>query len=347
MRLIGPNCIGIVNTAPDVSLNATFGPSMPPAGRVAFASQSGALGLAAIQQARARGLGISDFISMGNKADISGNDLLQYWESDPQTDVILLYLESFGNPRKFARIARRVGRTKPIVAIKSGRSAAGARATSSHTGALVAASDVTVDALFQQSGVIRADTIDGLFDIAALLATQPLPTGQRVGIVTNVGGPAILCADACEAEGLEVATLADDTKARLRSFLPAEASVANPVDMLAAATADQYRAAIEQVACDPGVDAVIAIFIQPLVTRPEDVARAIASAACDLRCGKPILAVFMSADETPAALTAGHVQVPVYRSPGAGGDCPVASGAVRRLEGNHLGPGGSAGRPPS
>ena len=216
MRLIGPNCIGVVNTDPNVGMNATFGPSMPPTGRVAFASQSGALGLAAIQEARRHGIGISDFVSMGNKADISGNDLLQYWESDPRTDVILLYLESFGNPRKFARIARRVGRTKPIVAIKSGRSAAGARATASHTGALVAASDVTVDALFRQAGVIRADTIGGLFDIAALLATQPIPKGQRVGIVTNVGGPAILCADTCEAEGLVVASLAQETTARLR-----------------------------------------------------------------------------------------------------------------------------------
>ena len=315
MRLIGPNCIGVVNTAPDVGLNATFGPSMPPPGRVAFASQSGALGLAAIQEARRRGVGISDFVSMGNKADISGNDLLQYWESDPRTDVILLYLESFGNPRKFARIARRVARTKPIVAIKSGRSAAGARATASHTGALVSASDITVDALFRQAGVIRADTVSGLFDIAALLATQPVPKGQRVGIVTNVGGPAILCADTCEAEGLVIAPLAPETTARLRALLPAEASVANPVDMLAAATAEQYQKAIEHVARDPGVDAVIAIFIQPLATQLADVAEAIASAACDPDHDKPILAVFMSVNEALAAPTGGSIQVPVYASP--------------------------------
>src|SRR5262249_5449800 len=153
----------------------------------------------------------------------------------------------FGNPRKFGRIARRVGRSKPIIAIKSGRSAAGARATASHTGALVAASDVTVDALFRQAGVIRADTMDSLFDIASLMATQPVPRGPRVGIVTNVGGPAILCADACESEGLAVATLADETKARLRALLPAEASVGNPIDMLAAASAEQYRLAIDLV----------------------------------------------------------------------------------------------------
>jgi acetyl coenzyme A synthetase (ADP forming)-like protein len=315
MRLIGPNCIGVVNTDPSVSLNATFGPGMPPPGRVAFASQSGALGLAAIQEARRHGIGISDFVSMGNKADISGNDLLQYWESDPRTDVILLYLESFGNPRKFARIARRVGRTKPIVAIKSGRSVAGARATASHTGALVAASDVTVDALFRQAGVIRADTIGGLFDIAALLATQPVPEGQRVAIVTNVGGPAILCADTCDAEGLVVAPLAPETTSRLRQLLPAEASVANPVDLLAAGTAEQYRQAIGLVAADPNIDAVIAIFIQPLATQLADVADAIASAARDAEHGKPILAVFMSADEATSTLHSDGVRMPIYSSP--------------------------------
>src|SRR5262249_21660084 len=154
-------------------------------------------------------------------ADISGNDLLNYWESDPRTDVILLYLESFGNPRKFARIARRVGQSKPIVAVKSGRSTAGARASSSHTGALLASSDVTVDALFRQSGVIRTDTLAEMFDVASLLAKQPLPRGRRVGIVTNAGGPGILCADACEARGLDVPALADETVAHMRAVLPA------------------------------------------------------------------------------------------------------------------------------
>jgi acetyl coenzyme A synthetase (ADP forming)-like protein len=315
MRLIGPNCIGVVNTDPGVSLNATFGPAMPPPGRVAFASQSGALGLAAIQQAQARGIGISSFVSMGNKTDVSGNDLLQYWESDPHTDVILLYLESFGNPRKFARIARRVAQTKPIIAIKSGRSAAGARASSSHTGALVAASDVTVDALFRQAGVIRVDTIDGLFDVVAVLSMQPVPRGQRVAIVTNVGGPGIMCADACEAEGLTIPPLADETRERLRALLPAEASVNNPVDMLASASAEQYRQAIDIVTLDPGIDAVIAIFIQPLATRLEDVSQAVARASQDVPRGKPILAVFMSATEAPPATAAIGVQVPVYRSP--------------------------------
>ncbi|MGE3268951.1 MAG: GNAT family N-acetyltransferase [Chloroflexota bacterium] len=315
MRLIGPNCIGVVNTDPAVGLNATFGPSMPPPGRVAFASQSGALGLAAIQEAKRRGIGISDFVSMGNKTDISGNDLLQYWESDPNTDVILLYLESFGNPTKFGRIARRVGHTKPIVAIKSGRSAAGARASASHTGALVAASDVTVDALFRQAGVIRADTIDGLFNIAALLAKQPVPMGGRVGIVTNVGGPAILCADTCEAEGMTVPPLAPETVAALRAQLPPEASSTNPVDMLAAASAEQYRAAINLVAKDPGIDAVIAIFIQPLSVQLEDVVREVRAAATDLAGSKPLLAVYMCADAIPEVEGEGLGDVPIYSSP--------------------------------
>src|SRR5204863_4831383 len=179
IRLIGPNCMGIVNTHPDVRLNATFAPQFPSAGRVGFLSQSGALGLAVIDRASALGLGLSSFVSVGNKADISGNDLLSYWEEDPDTDLVLLYLESFGNPRKFARITRRVGRTKPIVAVKSGRSQAGARGTSSHTGALIAASDVTVDALFRQAGLIRTDTLSEMFDLAALLASQAPPAGRR------------------------------------------------------------------------------------------------------------------------------------------------------------------------
>src|SRR6185437_15408217 len=232
MRLVGPNCLGAVNTDPDVRLNATFAPSFPAAGSVGFMSQSGALGLALIDRARARGVGLSSFVSVGNKADISGNDLLQYWETDERTGVIVLYLESFGDPRRFARIARRVGRSKPIVALKSGRSKAGARAASSHTGALVAASDVTVDTLFRQSGVIRSRTLRELLDVTSLLANQPLPRGKRVAIVTNSGGPAIMCADACEDEGLELPELAPETRERLAEELPEAASLANPVDML-------------------------------------------------------------------------------------------------------------------
>src|SRR4030095_15026921 len=248
MRLIGPNCMGILNSDGAVRLDATFAPSMPPQGRVGFSSQSGALGLAIMEYANSLGLGISTFVSVGNKADISGNDLLRYWESDDATDVILLYLESFGNPRKFSQIARRVGRKKPIVVVKSGRSPAGARATSSHTGALIAASDITIDALFRQSGVIRTDTLEELFDVATLLVNQPLPRGKRVGIITNAGGPGILCADACEARGLEVPLLSEASRETLRSFLAPGAGVGNPVDMIASASAEQYQSTIEVVA---------------------------------------------------------------------------------------------------
>ena len=264
MRLIGPNCLGIVNTDAEVRLDATFGPIVPLPGRVGFLSQSGALGLAIIDYANALGLGLSSFVSVGNKADISGNDLLSFWEQDERTDLVLLYLESFGNPRKFARIARRVARTKPVLAVKSGRSAAGARATSSHTGALLAASDVTVDALFDQAGVIRTDSLAELFDVASLLANQPIPAGRRVGIVTNAGGPGIMCADACEAGGLEVVQLSPRLQASLAEGLPAEAAVANPVDMLASAPPEHYRRTVELVAASGEVDAVIVIFIPPL-----------------------------------------------------------------------------------
>lgn len=314
MRLIGPNCLGLLNTDPAVRLNATFAPIPPPAGTVGFLSQSGALGLAMIDHAALRGLGLSSFVSVGNKADISGNDLLQYWEADSRTRVVLLYLESFGNPRKFARIARRVGRAKPIIAVKSGRSAAGSRAAASHTGALVAA-DVTVDALFRQAGVIRTDTLEQMLDVAMLVAHQPIPRGRRVAIITNAGGPAILAADAAEAEGLEVPVLTEATRTRLRAFLPAAATVTNPVDMIATATAPQYGEAIRVVADDPNIDALIAIFIPPLATQADDVARAIVGAARDLGSEKPILTVFMSARGGPDVLRTSEPRIPVYAFP--------------------------------
>ena len=315
MRLIGPNCMGIANTNPGVLLDATFAPRVPPRGRVGFSSQSGALGLAIMEFANSLGLGISTFVSVGNKADISGNDLLRYWESDDDTDVILLYLESFGNPKKFSEIARRVGRQKPIVVVKSGRSAAGARATSSHTGALIAASDVTVDALFRQAGVVRTDTLAELFDVASLLANQPLPNGRRVGIITNAGGPAILCADACEARGLEVPLLSEDSQAKLRAFLPAGASVGNPVDMIASAPAEHYRRAIEIVGTDENVDSLIVIFTPPLVTRADDVARSIIEAMQHIDKDKPLLSVFLSAHDAPRELHAAQVHIPSYSFP--------------------------------
>ncbi|MEO8192040.1 MAG: GNAT family N-acetyltransferase [Acidobacteriota bacterium] len=308
IRMVGPNCMGIVNTNPKVRLNATFGPVYPPEGRVALSSQSGALGLALLDYASRLNLGISTFVSVGNKADVSGNDLIQYWAEDPRTDVILLYLESFGNPARFSRIARRVARRKPIVAVKSGRSRGGARAASSHTGAL-AETDSVVDALFRQAGVIRTNTLEELFDVAALLANQPLPRGRRVAILTNAGGPGILAADVCEAQGLTLAPLSPATVRGLRAFLPAAASVGNPVDMLASADATAYRNALALLLKDRNVDAVLVIFIPPIATNVEGVASAIREAAGT--SDKTVLSTFMSAKGAPAVLA----PIPSYPFP--------------------------------
>jgi acetyl coenzyme A synthetase (ADP forming)-like protein len=300
VRMVGPNCMGLINTDPAVRLNATFAPAAPPAGRVAMSTQSGALGLAILDYARQLHIGISTFVSVGNKADVSSNDLLQYWADDPNTDVILLYLESFGNPRKFSQLARQIARRKPIVAVKAGRSRAGARAASSHTGAL-ASRDVIVDALFRQAGVIRTNTLEELFDVAALLAHQPVPRGRRVAILTNAGGPGILAADACEANGMTLPALSDATIAALRSFLPAAASVSNPIDMLASAPAAHFERALEIVLQDDGVDSVLVIFIPPLVTRESDVAQAIRRASAT-HPGKTLAAIVMSAKGAPPEL---------------------------------------------
>jgi acetyl coenzyme A synthetase (ADP forming)-like protein len=317
MRLVGPNCLGVFNTSPAVRLNCTFAAREPLPGRVGFLSQSGGLGIAIIEAAGRLGLGLSSFVSVGNKGDISGNDLLQYWEHDPDSDVVLLYLESFGNPRRFARIAPRVGASKPIVAVKSGRTPAGARAGASHTGALVAASDVTVDALFRQAGVIRTDTMHELFDVAAMLSTQPVPAGDRVVILTNAGGPGILCADACEAGGLEVARLPAKVRRRLARLLAAEASLANPVDMLATASGQSYGDAIEALIQTEACDAIIAIFVPPLVTDAHDVAAAIQAAVASPGSAArvPVAAVFMSGAGPPAELSTQSMRIPVFEFP--------------------------------
>jgi acetyl coenzyme A synthetase (ADP forming)-like protein len=311
VRLIGPNCMGIINTDPSIALNATFSPIYPPSGRVAMLTQSGALGLAILDYTRRLNIGISTFVSVGNKADVSGNDLIQYWAEDTRTDVILLYLESFGNPRNFGRIARRISRIKPIIAVKSGRSASGARAASSHSGAL-ASTEAAVNALFRQAGVIRTDRLEELFDVASLLAHQPVPAGRRVAILTNAGGPGILAADACESQGLELPTLSDATVADLRSFLPSAASVANPVDMIASASPDHYRRAARALLADERVDSLIVIFIPPLVTPPTEVAAAIVEGT--LAAGsKPVMANFMQAEGAPGMLG----KIPSYAFPEA------------------------------
>jgi acetyl coenzyme A synthetase (ADP forming)-like protein len=307
MRLVGPNCLGILNADPAVMMNATFAPVQPPPGRVAFSSQSGALGLAILDYARTLNVGISQFVSVGNKADVSGNDLIEFWEQDPGTDLILLYLESFGNPAKFTQIARRVARTKPIIAVKSGRTESGSRAASSHTGAL-AGSDIAVDALFRQSGVIRTNTIEELFDTALLLSSQPVAKGPRVAILTNAGGPGIMAADACEGMGLQLPTLEPKTVKALRAFLPAEASTRNPVDMIASANAVSYGTALPLLHADKNVDAVIVIFVPPLDTMAREVAAALTRGAEGST--KPILSCFMGTHGVPESLRSlrsGHI----------------------------------------
>jgi len=315
MRMVGPNCMGLINTG--LRLNASFSPIFPPAGPIALSSQSGALGLALLELARDRQIGLSTFVSVGNKADISSNDLLEYWESDPETAVILLYLESFGNPRKFAELARRIGRQKPIIAVKAGRTRAGVRAASSHTAALAASDDV-VDELFRATGVIRTDTIDEMFDAASCLAFQTLPEGRRVAIVTNAGGPGILAVDACERNGLTVADFSGATRAGLAAFLPPTASLGNPVDMVASADADAYRRTIETMLAASEVDAVIVIYI-PI--EPDwsatilDGIRAGIAHARGAGSRKPVLGCLMADAARPLPLEVGAEHIPTFAFP--------------------------------
>jgi acetyl coenzyme A synthetase (ADP forming)-like protein len=310
-RLIGPNCLGIAVAAP--SLNATFAARSAPSGNIGFSSQSGALGLALLEAAEARGLGLSAFISIGNKADVSSNDLLEWWEDDDATKVVLLYVESFGNPRRFGQLARRVARRKPILALKSGTSATGQRAASSHTAAL-AGSEIAVDALFRHAGVIRASSLEELIDVAALLSSQPELKGRRVAVLTNAGGLGILCADACEAAGLELPELTGDSRAQLAELLSPEASLTNPVDMLGGATAETYSAAIPVLLRDPQIDALVVLFVPTVTATAEQVADALQRAARAAPEEKPVLAVIMSASGIPTPLrrTGGRVAAFAY-----------------------------------
>jgi acetate---CoA ligase (ADP-forming) len=313
MRLVGPNCMGVMSTSPELSMNATFAPSMPPAGPVSLMSQSGAMGVTILDYASEYGIGINDFVSVGNKPDVSGNDLVQYWADDERTSVILMYLENFGNPRRFTPLARKITKKKPIIVVKAGRTGAGARAATSHTGAL-AGLDVATEALLAQCGVIRVDTVEELFDMAMAFGTLAVPGGNRVAIVTNAGGPGIIIADACEGRGLEVVQLSDETQASLREVLAAEASVRNPVDMIASATPESYRLALDRVLADENVDAAIAAFVPPLGIRQEEVAQAIVAAKQNHQ--KPVLAVLMGREGLPAGRAQlNEAGVPAYIFP--------------------------------
>ncbi len=314
MRMIGPNCMGVLNANPEFSMNATFAPSWPPFGRLAFVSQSGAMGLSVLDYASEYGIGISQFVSMGNKPDVSGNDLLLQWEHDDTVDTILMYVENFGNPRNFLEIATRISKHKPIIVVKSGRSAVGAQAASSHTGAL-AASDTAVDALMHQAGVIRAGSVEEVFDIAMAFSGQPLPKSRRTAVMTNSGGPGILAADALVMNGLELPRLQPETLERLRPHFPAEASIGNPLDMIASAKPSGYRAALDALLSDPNIDSAMAIFVPPLGIKQADVAEAIAEIGL-IHKDKPVLGVLMGREGLPQGKAELHeVGIPAYIFP--------------------------------
>lgn len=297
IRLIGPNCFGVMNLDPAVCLNATYTPATPPPGRVAIASESGGLGLAMVTAARRLNLGISTFVSIGNHADVSVNDLLEYWEQDPATDVIVLYLETIVEPQRFRLIAERVGRRKPIVALKAGRTLTGQRAAGSHTAAL-ATSETAVEAFFNQCGILRADTLEELLALATGLSSQPLPAGRRVGILTNSGGPGVLCADRCAAEALVVPELSARTISTLASFLPQMAALKNPVDVIGFATEEQHARAVETLLTADEVDALIILHVSVRAKDNDPVAAGIARGIHAARKaagrGKPVYICWMA-----------------------------------------------------
>jgi acetyl coenzyme A synthetase (ADP forming)-like protein len=313
MRMIGPNCMGVIDATPEVRMNATFSPGIPPTGTVAFMTQSGALGVAILLAVQKMGLGFSYFASVGNKADVGAMDLLEYWENDPHTQLIAMYLESFGDPRRFTEMSKRISKQKPIVVVKSGTSAAGARAASSHTGSL-AGLEVASEALLQQCGVNRVSSIEEMIHVVAGFVGAPIPRGNRLCIVTNAGGPAIMAVDAADGHGLQVAALSEKTRAAMRKVLPREASVENPVDMIASAGPEQYERVLDLALADDNVDLAIAIFVPPLMIEPLEVIRRITRVAHER--AKPVYSVLMAEEnyyeriprEVPNA-------VPIFRFP--------------------------------
>ena len=313
MRLVGPNCMGVLNTAAAVSMNATFAPSMPPHGSIGFVSQSGALGLSVLDYAREYGIGIAQFVSVGNKPDVSGNDLLTYWAEDPEIQVVLMYVENFGNPVRFLEIASQLSGHKPIIILKSGHSVSGARAATSHTGAL-AASDELVDALIEQAGALRARSMEELFDMAIAFTARKRPRSNRTVVLTNSGGPGILAADALEANGMVLPELGEHTIRELKAVLPPEASFRNPMDMIASARPQNYRAALQMLLADPNVDSALALFVPPMGVRQQDVAEAVAAAAMD--SDKPVYAVLMARNGLPEGRAELHdADIPAYIFP--------------------------------
>jgi acetate---CoA ligase (ADP-forming) len=314
--MVGPNCFGVINTDPAVELNGIFSPIKAGRGNVAFGSQSGALGVVIPDLIQRWQIGLSSFVSIGNKADVGENDLLEHWEHDPATRVIALYLESFQDPRGFLERAERIARSKPIVVLKAARTGAGTRAASSHTAAL-ASQDAAAEALFRQAGVIRAETLEELFDIAALLAKQPVPAGARVAVLGNAGGPGVLCADVVETSGLSLPVLSPALQESLRAVLPAEASVHNPIDLIATVDAELYRVCLGHLLRSGEVDGVIAIFVPRESDTMKGVVQAVKETARAAGASKPILGVFMQTAALPEASAGPGVPIPNYLFPEA------------------------------
>jgi acetyl coenzyme A synthetase (ADP forming)-like protein len=315
IRLIGPNCMGVINTDRKFRMNASFSPTEPFQGNVAFVSQSGALGVAVLEMSRAFHLGFSIFVSEGNKADLTDNDFLDFLDSHENSKVITLYLESLEHTARFRKNAATISRKKPIIALKAGRSKSGAKAASSHTGAL-ASSDLTVEALFKQAGIIRADTIEELFEYSLAFSNQPIPKGNRVGVITNAGGPAILATDAIEKYGLQMSPLDQDTIDELKSFLPEEASIHNPVDMIASATEVSYQKTLNILLKDPSVDAILVIIVRPPVnTTPRLIAESFRQILAG-KSNKPIFVILMARTDEDCGLEVfQELRLPVYSYP--------------------------------
>ncbi len=313
IRVVGPNCMGILNTSPEVSMNASFAAETPVPGEIGFVSQSGALGEAILSHARSTGLGLSMFASVGNRADVGAHDLLEYWEHEPRVKVILLYLESLGDAQRFKAAAERLRGKKPIIAVKSGRSLRGAKAAGSHTGS-VSGEDRIVDEFLTQCGVLRADSLREMFSFAGALLHQSPPQDNRIAVVTNAGGPGILATDALAGRGLRFAELSTKTKKALTRALPAEASITNPVDLIASADAKRYRLALRPIVADEGVDAILVMFVSPIMIDAAAVAKTIAEETKD--SGKPVLACIMGrvgGDEAVRILKAAGI--PTFRFP--------------------------------
>ena len=330
MRMVGPNCMGVINSHPDIRMNATFAPRMPPFGHCAFVSQSGALGVSVIDYAREYGIGISQFVSVGNKADVSGNDLLEAWEHDDAVKVILMYVENFGNPARFLEVAGRITRTKPIIAVKGGRTRAGALAARSHTGAM-AANEVAVDALLTQAGVLRAGSMEELFDMAMAFGASALPRSRRTAVVTNAGGPGILTADAMDACGLELTPPSPASTRAIQALLPPGVPVRNPLDLIASATPEGYRASMTALLRDPNIDCVVPIFIPPLGVDQDAVAQAIVASARE-HPDKPVLAVMMGQEGLSAFRAEMHrAGIPTYIFPESAARAVAALNRYREI----------------